>query len=91
MNRTGFCIYINTVCEGPVPLWRDGHGNPVVYQSEVEVQREIAEDTIERLQQFLEGQRDFVNAMTVEEYILEVDVWPDGSITDGNWFGAGHW
>jgi hypothetical protein len=28
MNRTGFCIYINTVGEGPVPLWRDGDGKP---------------------------------------------------------------
>ena len=74
-----------------MPLWRDGHGNPVVYQSEIEAQREIAEDTIERLQQFLEGQRDFVDAMTVEEYVVEVDVSSDGSIVDadGNHFGAG--
>lgn len=93
MNPTGFCIYIDTVCEGPVPLWRDELGNPVVYQSLVDAQREIADDAIDRFQQFLDGERDFEDAATIEEYIVEVDVLPDGSIVDadGNCFGTGNW
>lgn len=37
------------------------------------------------------GERDFEDAITIEEYIVEVDVGPDGSITDedGNHFFKG--
>jgi hypothetical protein len=89
--QTGFCIYINTICEGPTPVESNGKGYPVVYKSILDAQRVIAEDTIERLRQFLEGERDFDDAMTVEEYIVAVDVLADGSIVDadGNCFGSG--
>ncbi|MEO8617077.1 MAG: hypothetical protein ABI600_18200 [Luteolibacter sp.] len=42
------------------------------------------------LQQFLDGERDFEDAVTVEEYIVEVDVFPDGTMVDadGNVFGV---
>ena len=74
-------------------MWRDEQGNPVVYPTEIEAQREIADDAIEKLQQFLDGQRDFDDATTIEEYIVPVDVLPDGSIidADGNCFGNDHW
>ena len=41
-----------------------------------------------RLQQFIDGERDFEDAVTLEEYVAEVDVLPDGSIADadGNGF-----
>jgi hypothetical protein len=92
MSAQGFCIYINTLCEGPVPVEHDQLHNPVVYQSMIEAQREIAECTIERLQQFLDGERDYEDAIGVEEYVVEVDALPDGSIIDGdgNSFGGGH-
>ncbi|MEO7300859.1 MAG: hypothetical protein ABI042_20020 [Verrucomicrobiota bacterium] len=87
-SRSAFCIYVNTVCQGPIPIERNENGF-VVYPTLFEAQREIADDTIERLRQFMEGQRDFDDAMTVEEYVEEVDVFYDGSILDknGNWFG----
>jgi hypothetical protein len=90
MNRFGFCIYINTVCQGPVPVEHDERGYPVVYASREEAEREIATDLIERLQQFLNDEREFDDAMTVEEYVAEVDVLPDGSVIDeeGNHFSA---
>jgi len=90
IDKAGFCIYIDTVCHGAVPVEHDDKGNAIVYASETDAHRVIAEDTIERLRQFLEGERDYEDAMTVEEYIVEVDVFPDGSITDaaGNNFGA---
>lgn len=90
LNNAGFCIYVDTVCHGAIPVERDDKGNAIVYATAIDAQRVIAEDTIERLRQFLEGERDYEDAMTVEEYIVEVDVWTDGSITDaaGNIFRA---
>ncbi len=87
--RKGFCIYVDTFCQGPVPVERGDSGFPVVYTALSEAQREIAEYTIERLQQFLEGERDFDDAIEVEEYVVEVDVFPDGAIVDasGTYFG----
>lgn len=89
-NNAGFCIYIDTVCNGVMPVELNENGTPVVYPNLLDAQREIAEDTIIRLQQFLSGECDFEDAISVEEYIVEVDVFPDGSITDaaGNIFGA---
>jgi len=93
MKTPAFCIYIDTICQGPTPTWHDEKGNPVVYQTRVEAEREIAELTIERLEQFLKGEREFEDAMNVEDYIVEVDVLADGSILDeaGNHFGSGNW
>ena len=86
--RAGFCIYINTFCQGPVPVVSDENGY-VVFTSELEAQREIADYQMTRLRQFLDGERDFEDAMAVEEYIVPVTVNLDGVITDadGNCFG----
>jgi len=32
------------------------------------------------LQDFIDGERELDDAMTVEEYVVEVDVLPDGSV-----------
>jgi hypothetical protein len=89
MSEPAFCIFINTVCEGGIPAWHDEKGLPVVYPTLEAAQREIADDVMEKLRQFLEGEREFEDAMTVEDYILPVDVLPDGSVLDedGNCFG----
>ena len=90
MSEPAFCIYITTVCEGPVPSVRDGDGRPCVFKTELEAQREIADNAMTRLKEFIDGEREFEGAMTVEEYVVPVDVYPDGSIVDvdGNRFGA---
>ncbi|MCX6906983.1 MAG: hypothetical protein NTY01_02950 [Verrucomicrobia bacterium] len=87
--RNGFCIYINTLCQGPVPVVTEGKGKYVVFETELEAQREVADYAMTRLQQFLDGERDFDDAITVEEYVVPVTVHPDGTITDadGNCFG----
>ncbi len=89
MSKPAFCIFIDTVCEGRIPAWHDEEGLSVVYPTEEAAQREIADDMIEYLHQFLEGERSFADATTVEDYILPVKVLPDGSILDedGNCFG----
>lgn len=86
--RNGFCIYIDTICQGSVPVVADGEDQYVVFDSEAAAQKEIADNQIVRLQQFLDGKRDFEDAITVEEYIVPVTVHTDGVITDadGNCF-----
>ena len=86
--RKGFCIYINTFCQGPVPVVSDENGY-VVFATELEAQREIVDKLQICLEQFLDGERDFEDAITVEEYVVPVTVHPDGRITDedGRCFG----
>ncbi len=87
--QNGFCVFINTLCEGSVPSIRNGDGNPFVFETREAAEREIAETAIEQLQEFLDGLRDFDDAIMVEEYVVEVAVYPDGSVDDedGNHFG----
>jgi hypothetical protein len=88
MNRRGFCIYIDTFCQGPVPVMSDENGY-VVFETELEAQKEIADYMMTRLRQFLDGERDFDDAIAVEEYVVLVIVHPDGTIADetGRCFG----
>lgn len=81
-NKSAFCIYIDTFFQGPVPVERDENDKPVAYATQLEAEREIAEYAIERIHQFLEGEREFEDAITVEEYVVPVTVSDDGSITD---------
>ncbi len=62
---------------------------PVVFTTELEAQREIADNQLIRIQQFLDGERDFNDAIVTDEFVLPVDVWPDSSISieDGRAFG----
>ena len=86
--RNGFCIYINTFCQGAVPVVSDENGY-VVFETELEAQREIVDNLQIRLQEFLDGYRDYEDAITVEEYVVPVTVNADGTITDecGRCFG----
>jgi hypothetical protein len=82
-SRKGFCVFVDTVGDGPQPaVWGD-HA-PVVYDTEHatehEAQREIADHQILRLQQFLEGEREFEDAIVIQEYVVPVRVVPGGRI-----------
>lgn len=87
---SGYCLLISTVCEGVVPYERDSKGLPVIYGTLDEAQREFVQGIIQRLEQFLSGEREFDDAMTIEEYIAEVEVHGDCSVIDkdGNLFNA---
>jgi hypothetical protein len=86
--RTGFCIYIKTFFQGPVPVVSDGE-KYIIFETELEAQKEIVDTAMIRLEQFQDGERDFDDAITVEEYVVPVTVHPDGTFTDedGNSFG----
>lgn len=86
----GYCVYIDAVVDGPAPAVRDEKGLPCWFATRFEAEREIADNMITRLSEFIAGERDFEDALTVEEYVVEVDVLADGSVLDaaGNVFGA---
>jgi len=67
-----------------VPYEKDQTGSPIVYDTLQETQRVLVEGIMERLQEFLSGQREFEDAMTVEEYIAEVAVYSDGAVGNGD-------
>ena len=87
-TRTGFAIFCPTVFQGTMPACYEGD-YPVVFATELEAQREIADHQLIRIQQFLDVERDFDDAITTDEFVLPVDVWPDGSISieDGRLYG----
>ena len=87
--RNGFTIYINTFFQGPVPVLTGDDEKYIVFETELEAQKEIVDCAMIRLQQFLDDERDYDDAITVEEYVVPVTVHPDGSFTDeaGNCYG----
>ena len=87
--RTGYCIYIDTLCQGPIPIVSEGEGKYVIFDSELEAQKEIVDNQMTRLQEFLDGERDYEDAISVDEYVVPVTIHPDGKIVDedGRCFG----
>ena len=72
-----------------MPACYDETNYPAVFPTELEAQREIADTQLTRIQEFLDGERDFDDALTTDEFVLPVDVWLDGSISieGGRMFG----
>ena len=75
-----FCIFIESICEGRVPLVKDAHGNPFLFPTLEEAERDIIESMMIRLQQCLDGEREFDDAIEVEEFIVRVSVLADGTV-----------
>ena len=87
-----FCIYINTFFQGRAPSNGVNMKSPWCMRP-AGAEREIVEYCIERLRQYLAGERDFDDAITVEEYVVPVTAFPDGSISDerGHVFPNENW
>jgi hypothetical protein len=81
--RRGFCIFIDTFCQGPVPLVADENGY-IIFDTELEAQREIVDYQMTRLQQFLDGEREFEDAIETEEYVVPVTLQPNGTLLDAH-------
>lgn len=88
-TRSGYAIFRDYLFQGYVPACYDQTNYPVVFVTELEAQREIADTQLTRIQEFLDGERDYYDAITTDEFVLRVDIWPDGriSIEDGSIFG----
>jgi hypothetical protein len=89
VRQTGYCIYLDTFFQGQVPILTDGDDKYIVFVTELEAQKEVADYAITRLKQFLDGKRDFDDAISVQEYVVPVTLHSDGSFTDeqGRSFG----
>lgn len=53
----------------------------MVFTTLLDAQREIADNQLTRIQEFLDGQREFDDAIVTDEFILPVLVTEDGHIT----------
>lgn len=86
--RTGYVVLLNALFEGAVTSVRDSRGKPYVFTTKVEAEHEIADNMRTRLQEFIDGEREFEDAITMEEYVNEVEVMRDGSVqtADGQRF-----
>lgn len=80
---SGYAIFCPTVFQGTMPACYEGD-YPVVFGTEREAQCEIADNQLIRIQQFIDGERDFADAITTDEFVLPVKAWPDGSISTEN-------
>ena len=78
--RSGYAIFCPTVFQGIMPACYE-EDSPVVFTTELEAQREIADNQLIRIQQFLDGERDYDDAITTDEFVLPMHLWPDGSIS----------
>ena len=67
-----------------MPACYDETDYPVVFPTELEAQREIADNQLIRLREFLDGERDYDDAISTDEFVLPVTVWLDGSIATKN-------
>jgi hypothetical protein len=83
-----FCIYMNTCFEGPSLAVRDDD-RPCVFATERKAQLEIVDFALTRLRQFINGERDFQDAITIQEFVVPVTLFPNGSVRDehGRCFG----
>lgn len=80
--RRGFCIFLDTFFQGPTLAVTEEENRPCVFSTEVEAQREIVDHMMTRLQEFLDGNRDFDDAVTLEEYVVPVSILADGTVKD---------
>lgn len=67
-----FIIVDSTALPHPSPAWLDENGNPITYATEREAQVEIAEWMIDKLNEFIAGERDFEDAIACTDFVIEV-------------------
>ena len=82
---------MDTVCEGKIPAWRNESGGFLLHPTEREAQLEIADYTMIRIRQFQQGERDFEDAFTVEDFIEPVITRDDATFADLGENSYGPW
>ena len=82
---------MDTVFEGKTPAWRNESGGFLLHPTEREAQMEIADYSMIRIRQFQHGDRDFEDALTVEEFIESVTTRDDGTFVDLDGKSYGPW
>lgn len=80
--KSGFCIFGPLLSSGLEPMVSDGEGRYIIFATELEAQREVADNAILRLQSFLAGEREFQDAIEIDEYVMPVTIDDAGLIVD---------
>ena len=88
---TAYCIFMDTVCEGKNPAWRNESGGFLLHPTEREAQMEIADYSMIRIRRFQQGERDFEDALTIEDFIEPVTTRDDGTFVDLDGKSYGPW
>lgn len=78
----GYCVFIDTIFQGTTVSVHGENDLPFVFPSEREAQLEIVDFHMTRVQEFIEGERDYDDALEIEEYVMPVTVLPDGMVVD---------
>jgi hypothetical protein len=71
----------HTVCDGNIPgCWDENH-YPVIFETEVEAWKEIADSMVEKLRQFMNDERDLEETdFSTDEWVQYVYIDPNGVI-----------
>lgn len=81
--KQAFVIMIDTICQGNVISCWGEKDEPVLFDTEVDAWKEIADTMVECLRQFIDGERQLENTdFGTEEFVLSVYVQEDGSLVD---------
>ena len=78
----GFCICIDTCFQVKKIAVTDQLNRPCIFNSERAAQAEIVENLMTRLHEFLDGERDYEDAITIDEFVERVhlksnEIWVD--------------
>ena len=76
----GFCIFIDVLFEGEVPSCIGEGNKPVIFATREEAEFEIIDFVSDRFEEYLDGKRDLEDAMTIEEFVVGVEVMEDGTV-----------
>ncbi len=84
MNETFYMIVGESVVEGLQPTVmvseEDSPFEPLLFPTEREAQMEMADRIMTKLEEFIDGERDFDDAVALDEHVLEVVRRADGKI-----------
>lgn len=83
--REGWVVITPTLCQGDTMAWSTENDEeeaiPIVFDTEEEAWKEIAEDMINQLQQFVDGERELEDTnFGTEEYVAQYKEFDDGVI-----------
>lgn len=77
--------------EGKILARRNETGGFLLNRTERQAQLEIADYTMIRIRQFQQGERDFEDALTAEDFIEPLNTRADGSFVDLDGNSYEHW
>jgi hypothetical protein len=83
--KTGWVVTTNTISQGNILSWATYDENdvafPSVHETEEAAWKEIAEDMVEVLRQFIDGERDFEDTdFGTDDEVFEYEQYEDGTI-----------